>query len=636
MADFKICRICLRTECKVYKLDRFQLKSYYEEVMALKVSDNDVLPHYFCYECATMLHKFHKFKEKCYCGQKALREMLWRGPITYESVYKIDRNAKNLLSPLQIMTVTNQVQSYTVTEPDTIKPEDQRETESINNSISNPDPETVFVDIKKEIVKLETKNITARRKSKNCELNTWKVNRRTRFLDASNWKKYRLTEEEAVKEFRYRSDDPKYLKANHKCKDCFKGFSKKDMLQRHLQLRHGESLGAFECRLCRMRFKWDSHLRVHMRQHFTKYQCLRCPFVCNLENSALLHEEYHSGMTRKCIHCNEEFRHASTYYTHLRTAHRSEHVCTACGVSFVSETGLHQHKRVKHVDHEFDSPDDDEEVETYCEKCDIRFDTRKAFEEHKFHSVLHTEGVEHELQDEITIPRKVLGKRLRAKITKELRKRKPDDEQITASDTKRRKKPKRKRRKPTSCYQCGKHFDTQTACMKHHLAEHPRTSFYPSTERHICEICGASLAPGSVAVHQNMHSRSTMFPCEACGRQFHSSVGLKRHLVTHTGEKPFQCTLCDKRFTQSNSMKLHHRTFHLKQPYPKRNRRKKTQGNEAQETVELDSNTEEQSSDGSLPEPEMDLPLLEPELKAINVMPDDHVTEETVHYLTLT
>ncbi|KAI8432965.1 hypothetical protein MSG28_013852 [Choristoneura fumiferana] len=95
--------------------------------------------------------------------------------------------------------------------------------------------------------------------------------------DASNWKKYRLTEEEAVKEFRYRSDDPKYLKANHKCKDCFKGFSKKDMLQRHLQLRHGESLGAFECRLCRMRFKWDSHLRVHMRQHFTKYQCLRCP-----------------------------------------------------------------------------------------------------------------------------------------------------------------------------------------------------------------------------------------------------------------------------------------------------------------------------------------------------------------------
>lgn len=67
-----------------------------------------------------------------------------------------------------------------------------------------------------------------------------------------------------------------------------------------------------------------------------------------------------------------------------------------------------------------------------------------------------------------------------------------------------------------------------------------------------------------------------------------------------------------------------------------RNRRKKTQGNDRQETVELDSNTEEQSSDDSLPAPEIDLPVLEPELKAINVIPDDHVADETVHYLTLT
>ncbi|CAG9792832.1 unnamed protein product [Diatraea saccharalis] len=44
------------------------------------------------------------------------------------------------------------------------------------------------------------------------------------------------------------------------------------------------------------------------------------------------------------------------------------------------------------------------------------------------------------------------------------------------------------------CHQCGEHFETQAACMRHHIAEHPRTSFFSSTERHICEICGASLA----------------------------------------------------------------------------------------------------------------------------------------------
>ncbi|XP_063542510.1 zinc finger protein 878-like [Cydia strobilella] len=635
MADLKICRICLRTECKVFKIDLFQLKSYYEEVMAIKVNDNDVLPHYFCYECATMLHKFHKFKEKCYCGQKALREVLWRGPITYETIYKIDRNARNLQSPLEIMTVTDQVQSYTVIEPEDT-PENQRKIEnaticanSVKSDISPNSPTSVFIDIKKKVIKLKNKKIDQRRKSKDFELAAWKnkSSRRTRFLDASNWKKCSLTEEEAVKEFRERAEDPKYLKASHKCQDCFKGFSKKEMLSRHLQLRHSESLGSFSCRLCRMRFKWESHLRAHLRQHFTEYRCRRCPFVCNLENSALLHEEYHSGITRKCIHCEEEFRHASTYYTHLRTAHRSAHVCTACGASFVSAAGLRQHTQLKHKhDDVFEDSGDDSEVETYCERCDIRFESPKAYEEHKFHSVLHSEGVEHEMQDEIAIPRKVLGKRLRAKITKEL-KRKPDDDQFTASDTKRRKKIKRKRRKPTTCHQCGKHFETQTACMQHHLRQHPRTSFYPDTERHICEICGASLAPGSVAVHQNMHTRSTVFPCDSCGRQFHSSVGLKRHLVTHTGEKPFQCSLCDKRFTQSNSMKLHYRTFHLKQPYPKRNRRKKKQ-EEAPETVDLESNC------SSLPSPDMNAgappqPAARP-VQAPAEPPPDHV-----HYLTL-
>ncbi|XP_026318322.1 zinc finger protein 596-like isoform X2 [Hyposmocoma kahamanoa] len=135
-------------------------------------------------------------------------------------------------------------------------------------------------------------------------------------------------------------------------------------------------------------------------------------------------------------------------------------------------------------------------------------------------------------------------------------------------------KKKRTHRKPTTCHQCGEHFDTQAACMKHHLTMHPRTSFCPPQERHICEICGASLAPGSVATHINMHTRAKVHTCETCGRAFHSSVGLKRHMVTHTGEKPFACSLCDKRFTQSNSMKLHYKTFHLKQPYPKRRKNK--------------------------------------------------------------
>ncbi|GBP20901.1 Zinc finger protein 189 [Eumeta japonica] len=403
-------------------------------------------------------------------------------------------------------------------------------------------------------------------------------NRKTRYLDANNWVKTTLTEEEAISEFQMKCLDPTYMKSPYKCEDCFRGFSKEEMYNRHFVLRHNESLGDYVCKLCKMRFKWQSHLRLHMKKHYNKYQCQRCHFVCSLEHTALAHEEYHSGVVKKCMHCGEEFRHISTYYTHIRNVHRSEYICTYCGASFVSEAGLHQHKKVKHFDVDLypqDSPDDDEDVKTYCERCDITFHTRKAYDEHKFHSVMHSEGIKDKKLDDITIPRKALGKRVRSVANRQSQISSQDGTTVVVPQGKRTKRDKRPKAIPTTCHQCGEHFPTQTACMRHHLAEHPGTSFYPPTARYICDICGASLAPGSVAVHQNLHSREKKYPCPTCNKIFHSTVGLKRHLITHTGEKRYGCTLCDKRFTQSNSMKLHYRTFHLKQPYPKRNRDKK-------------------------------------------------------------
>ncbi|XP_052748533.1 zinc finger protein 569-like isoform X2 [Galleria mellonella] len=505
-------------------------------------------------------------------------------------------------------------------------------------------PINVFVDDKKDIVQIKSEEIKVKKRktstiaiTPNKKKYSFKaIDKKTNILEGEHWRKISLDEEEAIKEFRARSEDPKYIAAAFKCTDCFKGFSKQEMLNRHKHLRHNEISHSFECRFCRMRYSMDCYLRKHMRQHYTKYECLRCNRICPLETTALLHEEYHSGVLRKCIHCDEEFRHMSTYYTHLRT-HRSEHVCTLCGVSFVSMAGLHQHKKVKHVNNEIESPDDEEEVNTYCERCNIRFETRKAYDEHLFHSVLHIEADCNDSQEDNSTPapRKVLGKKEQAKIATELRKRKPDQELvITGVATKsRRRKPKRLRTKPTTCHQCGKHFETQAACLKHHLAEHPRTSFCPPTERYICEICGASLAPGSIAVHQNIHTRERVYPCDICGRSFHASVGLKRHLVTHTGEKPFACTLCDKRFTQSNSMKLHYRTFHLKQPYPKRNRRKKKEL--LPETADAEESKSGEESD-SMPEPEIisiHEPGLEPVPNAPNVI---NRPDENMHYLTLT
>lgn len=43
MAELKLCRICLRSDAKVYNYIQYHLKSYYEEVLALKVSEIKLL-----------------------------------------------------------------------------------------------------------------------------------------------------------------------------------------------------------------------------------------------------------------------------------------------------------------------------------------------------------------------------------------------------------------------------------------------------------------------------------------------------------------------------------------------------------------------------------------------------------------
>ncbi|XP_060807373.1 zinc finger protein 345 [Amyelois transitella] len=643
MSDLKICRICLRTECNVYEYERFQLKYYYEEILASKIPEPDLLPHYFCYECVALLCKFHKFKRKCFTGQMVLQEMLCSGAITYQAVYEVDKKSKSLDSSLGIIMVSNRVKTYTMLETnassdDEIYNDDtdfNHDLTEINNKeikqvIDTNESEIQHTNVSSQLENVQIISIKSEKEDVyDATEYKFEADIKIKKLSSLYWKRINLSEEEAVTEFRACAKNPKYLKAKYQCMMCFKGFSKEEMLKRHHQSRHSETIGRMECRFCKMRFRHNCSLVKHMRAHYNKFQCLRCDLVCTLEQTALLHDEYHSGIVRKCAFCNEEFKHMSTYYSHLRT-HRSEFVCTLCGVSFVSKAGLHQHKRRKHVLDEVDSPDDFEDLNTYCARCDIRFETRKAFEEHLFHSTMHTDNLGDDTED---VKKKILGKKEKAKITNALRKTNTDEDIIGISIPRKRvKKVRRLRRKPTTCYQCGQHFATQQACMKHHLAEHPGTSFYSNNERAICEICGASLAPGSIINHMNMHSREKMHPCEFCDKTFHASCSLKRHLVTHTGEKRFPCSVCGKRFTQSNSMKLHYRTVHLKQPYPKRNRRKKKE--EPQSAME-DSKSEESDS---MPEPEMGSMGPKPGLEPVPNVPMDcgkHMSEGNV-YLTLT
>jgi uncharacterized Zn-finger protein len=48
------------------------------------------------------------------------------------------------------------------------------------------------------------------------------------------------------------------------------------------------------------------------------------------------------------------------------------------------------------------------------------------------------------------------------------------------------------------------------------------------------------------------------YPCDACPLSFERHHDLKRHKVTHAGERPYVCNGgCDKTFTRKDALKRH-------------------------------------------------------------------------------
>lgn len=77
----------------------------------------------------------------------------------------------------------------------------------------------------------------------------------------------------------------------------------------------------------------------------------------------------------------------------------------------------------------------------------------------------------------------------------------------------------------------------------------------------ICEHCGMTF-PSAHSLA--LHSRSThlLYACPCCGKHFHHSANLTRHMAVHRGAgKTHQCPLCYKAFTQKSTL-IDHMNLH--------------------------------------------------------------------------
>ncbi|CAK5274884.1 unnamed protein product [Mycena citricolor] len=79
---------------------------------------------------------------------------------------------------------------------------------------------------------------------------------------------------------------------------------------------------------------------------------------------------------------------------------------------------------------------------------------------------------------------------------------------------------------------------------------------------------GGMSYPGSsyIAPPPPMHggeypsSPTRAFPCDECALSFDRNHDLKRHKMTHAGERPFECHGCGKTFSRKDALKRHQTT----------------------------------------------------------------------------
>lgn len=101
-----------------------------------------------------------------------------------------------------------------------------------------------------------------------------------------------------------------------------KNHSKINIFSATLQ-KQNQLLQKYECKLCRLMFKSQTYLRMHVSLRHTNhngYRCKRCTFTCNNQTYLRMHFNKHKpNILFECSVCKKKFRHKVRLEIHVRS-----------------------------------------------------------------------------------------------------------------------------------------------------------------------------------------------------------------------------------------------------------------------------------------------------------------------------
>lgn len=90
----------------------------------------------------------------------------------------------------------------------------------------------------------------------------------------------------------------------------------------------------------------------------------------------------------------------------------------------------------------------------------------------------------------------------------------------------------------------------------------PKKVYYHQNGKLVHSSIASELSLGDGEKVASSFTCKKKYPCHLCSKVFGWSTDLKRHILTHTGERPFKCSTCQATFTRNFLLQKHERKIH--------------------------------------------------------------------------